>query len=110
MGPYEVGVVRRCGRLDTVLSPGLHWRFLPPWDEVTRVEPGRTRTVMIGGPGDETKQATIEWNTPHRPVSEESTIAHTGDQNLIEFSAYIQYRVLDPARFVACSSGQSDGR
>jgi membrane protease subunit HflK len=45
IGPQQVGVVLRLGRVDRLLQPGLHLRFPSPVDRVRKVDVGRVRTV-----------------------------------------------------------------
>src|SRR5262249_39610650 len=43
IGPGEVGLLQRQGRYRGVLEPGLHLRWPPPFERVTRLAPGRVR-------------------------------------------------------------------
>lgn len=56
IGPQQVGVVTRFGRLQAVLQPGLHLRLPPPIDRVRVVDMQRVRTLsddvrMLTGDG-----------------------------------------------------------
>ncbi len=99
IGPAEVGVVRRFGRVTVELEPGLHVRWPTPIETVRVVRPNEVRTVEIGfrsGDG-------LTWSSAHGggPVrlTDESVMA-TGDGNLVEVSATLRYQVADPRAFL----------
>jgi Cu+-exporting ATPase len=103
VGPDEVAVVRRFGRVvEPDLTPGLHWRLPWPIEEVTRVKPARVQTVEIGfrsGPGRTALPAGMSWSSPHgdglRRVSDE-VVMITGDGNLVELQATVRYTIANP--------------
>jgi len=99
----EVAVLKRFGRLHSVLDPGAHLRLPPPWDTVIREKPARVRTVEIGlrrvTDGQSQELTPIEWNTPHQGGAmereENEALMLSGDQSLVELGATIQYRISD---------------
>jgi Cu+-exporting ATPase len=107
IGPDEVGVVRRFGKLlPEDLGPGLHWRWLWPAEQVLLIQPDRVRTVEIGfrtslpgaAPGGRA------WSSPHgtdgvQRVQDEAVMI-TGDGNLIELQATLQYTVDNPRTYM----------
>jgi Cu+-exporting ATPase len=101
VGPDEVGIAQRCGRFVAALEPGLHLRWPPPWERVTKFAPDRVRVAEIGfrskvNPDREGGRA-IEWNSPHREGLidrvEEESLVFTGDENLLELNAVVQFSV-----------------
>ncbi|MGH9409418.1 MAG: FtsH protease activity modulator HflK, partial [Vicinamibacterales bacterium] len=107
--PGETAVVQRFGRLvNPALPPGVHVRAPWPIDVVTRERPQQVRELDIGfrspknltsGPVD------LEWNTSHAeggPVQEvpDENLTLTGDENLVELYAVVQYRVANPSRYI----------
>ena len=104
IGPDEVGLLQRQGRYRGVLGPGLHLCWPPPFDTVTRLAPGRVRSLQIGfrtagaGLGD---ADAMRWESAHgRDVvglAQDESLLLTGDGQLVELSATAQYR-LDAAR------------
>jgi Cu+-exporting ATPase len=104
VGPDEVGVVRRFGRaLPDDLGPGLYWRWPWPIEEVTRIQPGRIRTVEVGFrtiPGMPASLAARAWSSPHGndgiARSPDEAVMITGDGNLFEVQCSIRYTVADP--------------
>jgi len=106
VGPDEVAVVRRCGRLAAILEPGLHMRLPWPWETAQREQPERVQVIRFGMPAaangpSEAKApkqtVAVEWNSPHgQPASQrEATTVLAGNQSLVELGATIQYRIDD---------------
>ena len=94
VGPGEVVVVRRWGRLlDRPWAQGLHWALPMGIDRTDRVRTDAVRRLEVGlagtpGPGDD-------------PGAGEFL---TGDINLIIVRGVIQYRVADPPAFALRSA------
>jgi Cu+-exporting ATPase len=105
VGPDEVGVVSRFGRLlPDDLPPGLHYRWPWPIESVERVQCERVRTVEIGfrpAAGDGASGYT--WTTPHggnvMQIPDEMLMV-TGDGNLVEVMATVRFHVSDPRTFL----------
>ena len=108
--PEQVGVVQRFGRhIPPDLGPGLHYRWPWPVEAVTRLAVRRLRVVEIGYRTDLSPSAALEprayeWNTQHRlgryrKAAEEGLIL-TGDENLVEINAVVQYGIGDPALYL----------
>jgi Cu+-exporting ATPase len=106
VGPDEVGVVRRFGRLRDDLAPGLHARWPWPVEEVVRVTPAAVRTVEVGyrprpaKPGQTTADT---WAAGHAGEADrrvEEAVLLTGDGNLVEVFATVRYVPADPRRFL----------
>jgi membrane protease subunit HflK len=76
IGNQQVGVLLRFGKLETVLQPGLHFRFPAPIDRVQVIDKGRTRTLS-----DEVRLL-------------------TGDGQLAMVDYYVQYRISDARKFL----------
>ena len=72
----QTGVVLRLGRYERTLGPGLHARLPRPFEQVLKVDVGRTRTV----------------SDQLRMLTRDDQIA------LVDF--YVQYRVADARRFL----------
>ncbi len=110
----EIAVVRRFGRnLAPALDPGLHYQLPWPVDEITRLKPHRVEVAEIGfrtihkESGEdqiETEPAAYEWNLQHRigryEKQAEESLMLTGDENLIEVSAVVQYSIGSPEDFL----------
>lgn len=114
IGPDEVGLVRRFGKISDTLSPGLHFRLPPPFDRVSRVKPDEVAMVEFGFRSlpsaglDDFEDLTIEWNSPHRdgllqPQPEEALML-TGDENMVELNVAVQYRPADVQRYLFAAS------
>jgi len=115
VGPDEMAVVRRFGRRVTpALEPGLHYQLPWPVDQVTRLKPRQVQVAEIGfrtvgmepGAAQTTtaEPAAYEWNLQHRggryERKAEESLMLTGDENLIEVNAVVQYAVSSPDDFL----------
>jgi len=107
--PDEAGVIERFGRKILPLrEPGLHYKLPWPIERLTRVQASRIRTVEIGFRSSATapssEPATYEWNIQHRSgrfqSRPEESLMLTGDLNMIEVNAVIQYRLRKPDDFL----------
>ncbi len=72
----ERGVVLRFGEYNRTLTPGLQFTFPVPIEEMMRVNVSRVRSL------------------------ENASRMLTGDENLIDLSYAVQYRVLEPEKFL----------
>ena len=107
--PEEVGVIERFGREVLPLrEPGLHYKLPWPIERLTRVAARRARTVEIGfrssAPSAGSEPATYEWNVQHRAgrfqSKPEESLMLTGDLNMIEVNAVIQYQIRRPDEYI----------
>jgi membrane protease subunit HflK len=95
----EVGVVRRFGAvLRDAWEPGLHWGLPWPCDRLDRVKPGQTRNLAVGA---RDVQAAPLSQAPD-PSRDDFL---TGDLNLATVQATVQYRVVDPVKYLFTSRG-----
>lgn len=89
----EVGVVKRFGKLNRIVNPGLHYR-IPLIEEVATPKVEEARREEIGfrtlDPGPPAK---------YQDISKESLML-TGDENIIDIDVIIQYRIKDAAAFL----------
>ena len=112
VGPDEVAVVRQFGRpRDDDLSPGLHWRWPWPVESVDKIQPDRVRTVEVGfrmvkdaaKPTGKGRPA-FTWLSQHEGEGvlrlRDEAVMPTGDGNLVEMLATLQFRVRDPRRYL----------
>ncbi len=109
LGPDEKGVIERFGRRQAAYrEPGLHYKLPWPVDRLTRIQADRIRVIELGfrsgvdAAGAE--PAAYEWNIQHRSgrfrrVPEESSML-SGDQNMIEVTASVHYRVARPEEYL----------
>lgn len=108
--PDETGIIERFGRKVLPYSgPGLHYKFPWPVDRLTRLQTRRVRAVEIGFRSNPKSPSAFEptayeWNAQHRTgrytsVPEESSML-TGDQNMIELTATVLYRVERPDSYL----------
>lgn len=114
--PGEVGIIERFGRkVSPFAEPGLHYKFPAPIERLTRVRAKRVRTIEVGfrtlllpDAASETGQflepPAYEWNVQHRmgrfERKPDESLMLTGDQNMIEMTAVVHYRLSKPDDFV----------
>ena len=98
--PGHVGIVQRFGRVvRSDLGPGLHLHWPAPVGRGFSVDVERVRQVNVGSGGEVASRAS--------GVVEDPTFYLTADENVIDVTAVVHYRVSDPARF-ALGLEQSD--
>ncbi len=86
VGPGEVAVVRRFGRVvSPAWGPGLHWSLPAGMDRIDRIRTDAVRRLTIG-------QAGVP--SPDQEPSAGELL--TGDLNLLRLEATVQYRVDEP--------------
>ncbi|QDV33161.1 cation-translocating P-type ATPase family protein [Tautonia plasticadhaerens] len=98
IGPGEVGLVRRLGRFEAALGPGLHLRWPRPIERVDLLEPDRVRGVSVGfrPVGVGLDESGFRWESGHDrldALSAEEALVMTGDGRLVELMATVQYRL-----------------
>ncbi len=93
VSPNERAVVRRFGRvLPEIRQPGLHFGL--PWglDRVDRVRVSEQKRVTVGG--------SIVDRDLGRPTDQQGAEYLTGDRNLVQLTAVVQYRIADPKAYL----------
>jgi HflK protein len=113
IGPDELGVVQRFGRrLPAPLWPGLHYRVPWPVEQAPKIRPNHIQVAELGfrtlskgpAPTDAAEPAAYEWNLQHRSGRYErrpdEALMLTGDENLIEVNAVVQYSVGSADKFL----------
>jgi Cu+-exporting ATPase len=93
IGPEQVGILKRSGRyVAPLLDPGLHVRLPAPWETVTTIDPGTVRLAWVGQPkADAATVGPIAWSTSHAKRRDDAALFLTGDENLVELSALVEY-------------------
>lgn len=107
--PGEVGFVVRMGRVvgdraATLLSPGWHWSFPYPIDQVLTVATQRERLVPASFMFQITEEDKIRgirraFQAPLSPLRDNYLI--TGDVNILHAKIVGRYRVADPVAYIA---------
>jgi len=92
--PAEQGVIRRFGAFARVTSPGIHYRLPWPVEKVDRISVGSVRRAEIGF-------RTVESGPPakYKDMPAESQML-TGNLNIVKVDLIIQYRIVDPVKFL----------
>jgi len=90
VGPDEVGVVQRFGKVTEVKSPGLHYHFPIPIEKVERPKIKEIKRLEIGF-------RTIDPGPParYREIPLEALML-TGDENIVNMNFIVQYQIQDP--------------
>jgi membrane protease subunit HflK len=89
VGPGEQGVVRRFGKKVALTGPGLrhHWPY--PIERVDVVNMEVVRRVEVGF-----------RSTPRYRLVPEESLMLTGDENIVDAQAIVQYQVKDPGDYL----------
>jgi P-type Cu+ transporter len=96
IGPGEVGLLRRFGRFEGVLESGLHLQLPPPFESITRLAPGRVRSVEVGFRTDSLAMGgSVGWENTHErgnaARADDEALLLTGDGQLIEVAATAEF-------------------
>ena len=88
--PGEIGVVRHFGYEVSRSGPGLHYRL--PWP-IQRVDAVNVEAI---------RRAEIGFRTENGVPTRVATEAHmiTGDENIVDAQLIVQYRVVDPSKYL----------
>jgi Cu+-exporting ATPase len=116
VGPGDVGLLRRFGRYQGVLEPGLHLRWPYPIDRVTTIEPDQVRSLEIGFRAPAVPEsAPLRWESTHgRPLrgqADDSALVLTGDGRYVELAATLQFSIdrSDPESLRRFAFGVAEG-
>ncbi|MFH1729602.1 MAG: FtsH protease activity modulator HflK [Pseudomonadota bacterium] len=95
----EAGVLLRFGKIiDSNVSPGIHYKLPWPIDEITKVPVKAVRRILIQDFYDNSEsQSTDNFSTSEPSLKQ---YALTGDNNIVELNCVIQYKILDPAKYL----------
>ena len=97
----SLAVTRLFGAIaDHAVPPGVHWWWPWPLGRVDRAEVTRTFTVPIG----------FSFGQEARGVTSDPSLARwlTGDTNVVQIRAKVNYRVADPGRYLFGSERPED--
>jgi membrane protease subunit HflK len=89
VGPGEQGVVRRFGKQVAATGPGLRYHWPGPIERVEIVNVEVVRRIELG----------FRSTPRYRQVPQESLML-TGDENIVEAQAIVQYRIKDPGAYL----------
>jgi modulator of FtsH protease HflK len=89
VGPGEQGVVRRFGKEVARVGPGLHHHWPRPIERVDIVNVEVVRRVEVGFRSD-----------PRYHLVPQESLMLTGDENIVDAQAIVQYRVKDAGEYL----------
>lgn len=94
VAPDEVGVVIRFGKFVRQVSPGPHWHIPFPIESVLTPKVTKIRKIEVGF-------ETIQVGPPAKYKSnEKESLMLTGDENIVDISFIVQYKVKEPVKFL----------
>src|SRR5215510_4421706 len=89
VGPGEQGVVRRFGKEVARVGPGLHYHWPRPIERADVVNVEAVRRVEVGF-----------RSVPRYSLVPEESLMLTGDENIVDAQAIVQYRVKDAGEYL----------
>jgi modulator of FtsH protease HflK len=89
VGPGEQGVIRRFGEAVSRSGPGLRYHLPYPIERVDIVNLAVVRRIEVGFRSE-----------PRYRVIPQEALMLTGDDNIVDAQAIVQYRVKDPAQYL----------
>lgn len=94
IAPDEKGVVLRFGKWVATTDPGPHYHLPTPIETVLKPKVTEVKRIEVGF-------RTIDQGPPARysDVPRESLML-TGDENILDIDIIVQYRILDPGKFL----------
>ncbi len=94
VAPDEKGVVMRFGKWVSTTGPGPHYHLPSPIETVLKPKVTEVKRIEVGF-------RTIDQGPPARysDVPRESLML-TGDENILDIDIIVQYRILDPGKFL----------
>jgi Cu+-exporting ATPase len=103
IAPADVGLVRRLGRFDRLVRPGLHVSWPWPLERIDRVAPRQIRAVELG------RARLGRAVSPRRVRDADELMMMTSDGQLAEVAAVVQYHLPDsPAALSRAVFGVAD--
>jgi membrane protease subunit HflK len=102
VGPDEVGVVKRFGKVVYITKPGPHWHLPAPVETVMKPKVTQVKRVEIGF-------RTIAPGPPARyQVVPNESLMLTGDENIVDAQFIVQYRIKDPVDYLFNVANQTE--
>ncbi len=99
IGPEEVGVVRRFGKVVRTENPGPHFK-IPFVENVLKPQVTNVHRIEVGF-------STIDPGPPARYSSiDKESLMLTGDENIVAVEFIVQYKIMDPVKFLFNVRGQ----
>ncbi len=93
VGPEEIGVIRRFGRVVRTTSPGPHL-MIPVVENVLRPQVTKVHRIEVGF-------KTIDPGPPARYTSvDQEALMLTGDENIVAVEFIVQFKIKDPVAFL----------
>ena len=90
----EQGVVRRFGSFTRITSPGIHWHIPFPIEVVNKPKVKQVKRTEIGF-------RTVDPGPPARYADRKNeSLMLTGNLNIVDIDMIVQYRILDPVKFL----------
>jgi membrane protease subunit HflK len=104
--PGEQGVVRQFGKEVARTEPGLNWRWPYPIQRVDIVSIDVVRRIEIGfrtvgrGLARGADGAPVPFGAAEARRVQAEALMLTGDENIVDAQMIVQYRVLDPSKYL----------
>ncbi len=105
----ELAVVQQFGQIQDNLKPGLHWCWPWPIDVVRKIKPAEIKVVSIDFRDryavDGDLQTSVDyddttWTSSHGGTEGRNASLFTGDRNLVDVRASVQYTITEPRAYL----------
>jgi len=94
VGADQQGVIRTFGKFSRIASPGIHWRFPWPIEQLDRPRVTQVKRVEIGF-------RTVDFGPPAKYIDKPNeSIMLTGNLNIIDCDMIVQYRINDARKYL----------
>ncbi|MBZ0265337.1 FtsH protease activity modulator HflK [bacterium] len=91
VGPDEEGVIRTFGKMTRIHSPGLHYHFPYPIEQVLKPKVTEVKRIEIGF---RSRRGGQPLDVP------EESLMLTGGLNIVDMDFIVQYKIQDPVKYL----------
>lgn len=98
INPDEVGIILRFGKYSRTAEPGLNYKIPEPVETLSKVSVTRLHKEFIGERGQKDHAQYIDVGSKESSSEEGQML--TGDENIIDLSFFVQWRISNPVYYL----------